>query len=284
MYVPASSAPLTSSHSALVGHASVGTLWFAIFLQLFLMLGVLHTLATDSIAMHRIQISVFGAVAIVFAVQGVNQTIFLSEPALDAVAAGWLILAIVDILWTLYFTSEEDSLMFYIFNSMGTGGLTPPGRRRRRTQSVHNMSGNGYTAGYAAAGSLGPVGYDAKTNSMAGPIGSGASFKNGSVDARSMNAHSMHQVALVGGDNTQSAGSPMMGPGAAGLGAGGGPVPPPQSQGSPTSAVGSVPLAVDTGSGSPPASSPSEPPQFTVKARAQYACTSARDGILLPYG
>ena len=40
------------------GHKTVGTLWFAIFLQLFLILGVLHTLASDAIAMHRFQISV----------------------------------------------------------------------------------------------------------------------------------------------------------------------------------------------------------------------------------
>ena len=126
-----------------VGHAFIGVLWFNIFLQLFLILGVLHTLATDSIAMHRLQISVFGAVAIVFAVEGVNNTIFSNQSALDATAAGWLILAFVDILWVLYFTSEEDSLILYWFNSLGTGGLTPPGRRRRRTQSMHNMSGNG---------------------------------------------------------------------------------------------------------------------------------------------
>ena len=74
----------------------MGTLWFAIFLQLFLILGVVHTLATDSLAMNRFQISVFGAVAIVFSVIGVDRTIFTSRPALDAVAAGWLILAIVD--------------------------------------------------------------------------------------------------------------------------------------------------------------------------------------------
>ena len=48
--------------------------------------------------MHRFQISVFGAVAIVFAVEGVNQSIFSDHASLDATAAEWLILAIVDIL------------------------------------------------------------------------------------------------------------------------------------------------------------------------------------------
>ena len=76
--------------------------------------------------MHRLQIVTFGSVAIVFAVIGVDQTIYAQIASLDAIAAGWLILAMVDILWVLYFTSEEDSLSLYIFNSMGTGGLSPP--------------------------------------------------------------------------------------------------------------------------------------------------------------
>ncbi|EEB94385.1 hypothetical protein MPER_06811, partial [Moniliophthora perniciosa FA553] len=67
-----------------VGNGTVNTLWFAIFLQLFLILGVLYTLASDSIAMHRLQISVFGAVAIVFSVQGVNQGIFSGIGSLEA--------------------------------------------------------------------------------------------------------------------------------------------------------------------------------------------------------
>ncbi|GJE87691.1 high osmolarity signaling protein [Phanerochaete sordida] len=219
------------------GHGSVGTLWFAIFLELFLILGVLHTLATDSIAMHRFQISIFGSIAIVFSVIGINQTIFQNEGSLDAVAAGWLILAVVNILWTLFFTSEEDSLMLHIFNSMGTGGLTPPGRRRRRTQSLHNMTGNGYSAGYAAPGVMGPAGYDAKPHSFVGPMGSGASLKANSVEARSMTGASLHQntqntgsirgaASIVGSGDNAAVGlaSPAMSSGAAGVGAGGGPI------------------------------------------------------------
>jgi len=228
------------------GQGFVGVLWFAIFLQLFLIMGVIHTLATDSIAMHRFQISVFGAIAVVFAVTGVNQGIFTGVASLDAMAAGWLILAIVDILWTLYFTSEEDSLMLHVFNSLGTGGLTPPSRRRRtRPMSVHNMGGgNGYSGGYVApGGGIGSGGYDAKmTNSFAGgPMGGGnGSFKAGSADARSLGgAGSITNMTGGGGANSLSGAdnvglsSPLMGSGNAGVGAGGGPLPP---QGSPSAA------------------------------------------------
>ncbi|CCL98093.1 uncharacterized protein FIBRA_00087 [Fibroporia radiculosa] len=212
-----------------LGHGSVGVLWFAIFLQLFLVLGVLHTLASDSIAMHRFQISVFGAVAIVFAVIGVNQGIFSGFASLDAMAAGWLINAIIDIIWVLYFTSEEDSLMLHIFNSMGTGGLTPPSRRRRATRaaSMHTMSaGNGYQAGYApTAGG----GYDTKMASSIGvPIGSGNSFHAGSVEGapRSIvGSGSLNNAPIGDNNNVASPSSPLMGGGAAGVGAGGGPGP-----------------------------------------------------------
>jgi len=146
--------------TAKFGNGGVGVLWFAIFLQLALTLGVLHTIATDSIAMHRFQISVFGAVAIVFAVLGVNQGIFTHMGALNAMAAGWLVLAIVDILWVLYFTSEEDSLMLHVFNLAGTGGLTPPSRRstRRHTRQLSSGNGNG---GYGYGGGISSGTYDA---------------------------------------------------------------------------------------------------------------------------
>ena len=217
-------------------HSSVGVLWFAIFLQLFLILGVLHTLASDSIAMHRFQIATFGAVAIVFAVIGVNQGIFSGRASLDAMAAGWLILAVVDILWVLYFTSEEDSLMLHIFNSMGTGGLTPPSRRRRatRTTSMHTMgAGNGYQAGFGSTPGGMATGYDTKmASSLGGPIGSGNSFNAGSVEGppRSLvGTGSINNVPVGGGagsagggDHGMSANSPLMG-GNAGVGSGGGP-------------------------------------------------------------
>ncbi|TCD69283.1 Transmembrane osmosensor [Steccherinum ochraceum] len=270
--------------TAKFGHDSVGVLWFAIFLQLFLILGVLHTLASDSIAMHRFQISVFGAVAVVFAVMGVDKGIFTGVASRDAMAAGWLILSIVDILWTLYFTSEEDSLMLYVFNSMGTGGLTPPNRRSRRgnrPMSVHNMgAGNGYSAGYAAPpGGIGPGGYDTKGYGGSVPVRSDTnSFKATSVDARSLgggasvnNAPAAGTLSTNGGgmDNSAGLASPMMGPGAAGVGAGGGPT----GQGSP-GGLPSQPPAVPP---APADTSVASADTFTYRAKALYAYNASLD-------
>jgi SHO1 osmosensor len=248
-----------------VGHASVGTLWFAIWLQLFLVLGVVYTLASDSIAMHRFQIVAFGSVAIVFAVDGVNNTIFSNVSSLDAVAAGWLILAMVDILWVLYFTSEEDSLSLYLFNSLGTGGLTPPSRRRRtRTTSLHNSAAYGGGGGYTAPG-IGPSTYDTKlNNSFAPDIG------NNPLNNMNMQPTQSPQKSAnsVGGHTSpgrsptapeadtsgpQGVNSPLVStPGNAGIGAGGGP-----------------PLPADT--------SVVSETTYPYRARALYACACQID-------
>lgn len=209
--------------------------------------------------MHRFQIVAFGSVAIVFAVIGVNQSIFAQIGSLDALAAGWLILAMVDILWVLYFTSEEDSLSLYLFNSLGTGGLTPPSRRRRtRTTSMHNSATYGGGGGYTAAG-IGPGGYDTKLNNSFAP-------EIGSSPVNNMNvqpAQSQRSATSIVGQNSpgptpaalgtdtsgpQGINSPMMStPGNAGIGAGGGP-----------------PLPADT--------SVASDTTYQYRAKALYAC------------
>jgi len=213
--------------------------------------------------MHRFQISVFGAIAIVFAVISVNNSIFSGLAALDAMAAGWLILAIVDILWVIYFTSEEDSLAYYLFNSMGSGGLTPPSRRRR-TRGASNMDSNGYAANYTAGGGIGShdMPYDS-ANKGGAPIRSQNSFVGGgSMDGapRSLgpaagpgSVHSTPNVppgSLSGPDNIMGPASPLMGAGAAGVGAGGG--------------VGGSPTMPEVTTGSPET--------YVYKAKALYAC------------
>ncbi|KAF9446116.1 hypothetical protein P691DRAFT_794960 [Macrolepiota fuliginosa MF-IS2] len=256
---------LISSHRLPDGAA--GVLWFAIFLELFLILGVLYTLATDAISMHRFQISVFGAVAITFSVNGVRLN--SGDAATNAMSAGWLILSIVNILWVLYFTSEEDSLAFHIFNSMGNGGLSPPSRRRRtRTQSsMHNMGGgNGYAAGYPSGGGIGSpdVGYDSKLAS--GYASGGGALRSQNSFAGSIDAANKSIGAGTGGpgsiNNASGTGAPSIGgadngphsPLMVGIGAGG-------SQGT-NSAVEPAPQPVDT---------------FAYKARALYSYTANPD-------
>ncbi|KAG8880469.1 Transmembrane osmosensor [Tulasnella sp. 331] len=190
----------------------VGPLWFAIWLEMAIILGVMYTLASDTIGMHRLQISAFTAVALVFSVTGTNGLFSIAKSA-QAYGAGWLLLTISNIVWLLYFTSEEDSLIFHIINQIGggTGGLTPPSRIRRRNPSVMGGSaqvrqsslGNGgagynnstYQAGgnnstYQAGG--GPTSYGG------GGIGSG--FENGGTTEAGLGAGTPRGGgSLVGG-------------------------------------------------------------------------------------
>lgn len=219
--------------------------------------------------MHRFQISTFGAVAIVFAVFSVNESIFSGRAALDAMAAGWLILAIVDILWVLYFTSEEDSLALHLFNSLGTGGLSSPSRRRRtRGPSIHNVASNGYAANYSAGAGIGSqdIPYDpAAKMPTIGPaaVRSQNSFvAGGSIDgvpprtlapAPPGSTHSTPIPApgqLASPDQNIGTSSPLITPGAAGIGAGN---------------------ALNPSSPSPEAVQDQE--SYTYKAKALYACS-----------
>lgn len=242
--------------------ANVGNLWFAILLQLALILGVLYTLASDTIAMNRFQISVFGAVALVFAVGGVDRGIYTpGVGSLNAMSAGWLILAIVDLLWVLYFTAEEDSLILHIFNSLGTGGLTGPGRRRRtRTQSVMNMQGNGYTGSYAGGGISSHDPYDSK-------MGGGAGYGSGSPAIRPQNSFpSMHDGARSITGNT-GAGSIHNAPAGASIHTAND-----NSPGSPLmSGVGAGGNTVDTSSGGAPSD------VYAYKVKALYAYSANPD-------
>lgn len=56
-----------------------------------------------------VQISIFAGLATVFAVLGADGYIYASSSAQKAIGAGWLITAIIDLLWIIYFTSPPDS-------------------------------------------------------------------------------------------------------------------------------------------------------------------------------
>jgi len=105
-----------------------GVLWFGVFLELFLILGVILTLGTDSIGMARLQLSAFLAVALVFSVFGINAGIYGGPSSQKASAAGFFILTIVNVIWLAFFTSEDGSPFFNFISSFGGGQLSGGGR------------------------------------------------------------------------------------------------------------------------------------------------------------
>lgn len=126
-----------SSHDA----SQLGRLWFGIFVQLFLVVGVMVTVASDSIGLVRLQISAWTVVALIFAVLGIDLGIYTSLPSYEAMAAGYFILTIVDVIWLFFFTAEEDSPAFNLFYSVGGGSGLRTGGRAVRASSSRKASG-----------------------------------------------------------------------------------------------------------------------------------------------
>ena len=76
----------------------------------------------------------------VLAAIGVNQNIYGAEPAQKATAAGWLVTAVVDIIWVIYLSSEETSAVRYTLDhGWSSGG--------HNSANIAGAEGPGETAG-----------------------------------------------------------------------------------------------------------------------------------------
>ncbi|ORY82420.1 hypothetical protein BCR35DRAFT_303843 [Leucosporidium creatinivorum] len=170
--------------------SAVGVQWFGIFLQLIMIIAVCVTLAGDSVGRNRFQVSIFLAITVVFAVLGVNTGIFSDTTYQLAIGAGWLLLAIVDILWLLYFTSEEDAIAFRIFNTGSRGGFS---------QGVVNGrgQGNGNRASMAHGGAA--VSYSGANSYSGGKGGLGQGPAGMSVGDLSQGHHDDGRTPTIGG-------------------------------------------------------------------------------------
>lgn len=107
--IPLDSTPFVTTQNIVEnGNATVRLLWFGIIIQFILLVEILEVVISGMFA-YGVQISIFAGLATVFAVQGVDQNIYASSSAQKAIGAGWLITAIIDLLWIIYFTSPPDS-------------------------------------------------------------------------------------------------------------------------------------------------------------------------------
>ncbi|CBQ73560.1 related to SSU81 protein, involved in the HOG1 high-osmolarity signal transduction pathway [Sporisorium reilianum SRZ2] len=143
-----------------------GVLWFAIFLQLFLIVAKYLLVMTDSLGTHRLQLTTFTSIALVFSVIGINSGIYSSNSSEEAVAAGWFLITLTNIVWLLFLTTEEESALYPIVN-IANDGVTPPAAR---TSGRYNGGGGAggqsmRMAGGGAGTGLGGAGYAAGNGS-----------------------------------------------------------------------------------------------------------------------
>ena len=112
--------------SAIVGNGFVGTLWLAFVLQTILIIWLIaNLLSPHPFRYSSNTLAQLASMTTVLAAIGVNKNIYSTAPAQKALAAGWLVTAVVDILWVIYLSSEEMSPVRYTLDR-GWG----PGERR----------------------------------------------------------------------------------------------------------------------------------------------------------
>jgi len=94
-----------------------GVIWFYIIYELFLIIGVLLSIATDTLRHHRFAFIGFLSVGVVWFTNTIDLYLGLPTPEIQAVAAGSIFLCIVMIVWIISFGSEDDSFISKIINS-----------------------------------------------------------------------------------------------------------------------------------------------------------------------
>nr|XP_031859083.1 high osmolarity signaling protein SHO1 [Kwoniella shandongensis]KAA5526155.1 high osmolarity signaling protein SHO1 [Kwoniella shandongensis] len=139
----AAEAKLTSGN----GHTPVaGTLWFTIWVELAVIIHLFLAIAADGLAVHRFQLSIVLAIATALGVFGV-EFIFSTAGSLIAAGVGWLLLTMVNLVWVLYLTSEEDTFFYNLLNSGGNGGLSSNNRRIGGSMGRRDSATTGFAGG-----------------------------------------------------------------------------------------------------------------------------------------
>lgn len=113
-----------------------GVTWFYIIMELFLILGIAATIASDSIKQYRLVILVFLGYSLTYIVDIISSTISSPFSQGQAIAAGTIFLSIVTIVWIFSFGSEEGS---FITNTIGSLAINRVDKNSRTAH--HNITG-----------------------------------------------------------------------------------------------------------------------------------------------
>ncbi|GMK54573.1 hypothetical protein CspeluHIS016_0111590 [Cutaneotrichosporon spelunceum] len=146
---------VVEAQSTFKGVPVLGGLWFAIWVQILVIVFFLITVANGSLHRHRFALAIFTAICVVFAVQGVQGLYPPAHGPKVANGVGWLLLCIVDLVWLLFLTSDEDSWLFYTFSSgavSGWGASSSSGRRQSGRASRAEAGIYGNESGNESAG------------------------------------------------------------------------------------------------------------------------------------
>ncbi|KAF9525869.1 hypothetical protein CPB83DRAFT_858765 [Crepidotus variabilis] len=129
--------------AAKINNELVRIVWFGFVIQTILSVVVFEVImgsaSYNASYAYGTQISILAALAAAFAVVGVDRTIYSPVSSLKATGAGWLIVAIIDVLWILYFTSPPQSPIARLATSMSGprgGGAHHPKEEYGKVQKI----------------------------------------------------------------------------------------------------------------------------------------------------
>jgi len=124
-------------------------LWFGFVIQTILtalvLLVILESSTYNAAYAYGTQISIFAALAAGFAAWGVDLNIYSPLAAQQATGAGWLILAIIDLLWIVFFTSPPQSPVFSIVDSVAASRARRQEARQNKVEKIQ-LSTDAFTS------------------------------------------------------------------------------------------------------------------------------------------
>lgn len=145
--------------------------WWGVVFQFFIILGVILIVGYDSLYPYQLALIAFLAVAIVYTTNSTNNFVWNATPASAAVAAGHILLSIINILWVFYFgTSSDEPVHAFVDSFSVNGGVSTGGSTYSRGgTSLPRHSGNPFSRGdaigmtYAKPPPLGAAGQRAES-------------------------------------------------------------------------------------------------------------------------
>lgn len=118
--------------------------WFAIAYMFCCIVGVFLVVASDMIQTYHIAIVGFLACGLVLTSSSVNSLIYSSNGAKEAVAAGHILLSMVNIVWIFYFGSTPSAVPRAYLDSFA---LHKDHRASQSVRGMGNVNASGYTNG-----------------------------------------------------------------------------------------------------------------------------------------
>ncbi|KAM7198507.1 hypothetical protein V8F33_005013 [Rhypophila sp. PSN 637] len=135
--------------------------WFGLVFHLFIVVGVFIVIASDSIQTYHVAIVGYLGCAVVLSTSAINNQVYSNAPANQAVAAGYILLTMVTLIWIFYFGSAPSAVPRAYIDSFALS--------KESSSHSHNM-GSGYGGRPETSTSVQPPQmYTAQLNGLENP-------------------------------------------------------------------------------------------------------------------